>query len=370
MSTHGKNYDWENNPDNVVTSRTYDGSVGKGNSDDDDLEDFPGIYDDTDEASDEASDSPHFRPSSYDWTDYNDWLTYGTGRSTSKAEPWSEQIPYLKKLFSEASNLYGKSLTYLPEGWSYEDMIAAFTPEQTTAQGMVTNRALGGSSLLDTGQNMLESTLGGDYLSKAGDYLSPDTNPYLSYYVDQATKSVMPKLDNSAIQAGRYGSGAWSDMKSDVASKVANEIYGGAYKDERDNMMEERKNMMDALKYGVNYSREDYYDPAMLSAVGEEKQDYQQSLVDAALSEHQFNQYADWWKAAQYKNLISGDYGGQAESTYPITATKSESSSTSDYGDMSWLTDLFNSLYSSTSSDDSDSSDWKTWSWDDWDQTS
>jgi hypothetical protein len=278
-------------------------------------------------------------PSSWGWTDFNDYLTYGTGRSTSASEPWSQQIPYLKKLFSEASNLYDKSLTYLPEGWSSSDTVAWFTPEQQTAQGMVSNRALTGSSLLSNAQNALENTV-------SGSYLSPDTNPYLRYYVDQATKAVMPKLDNSAIQAGRYGSGAWSDLKSDVASQVANEIYGGAYKDER-------QNMMDALKYGIGYSREDYYDPAMLAAVGEEKQSYDQSLIDAAVEEHQFNQYADWWKAAQYKNLISGDYGGQAESTYPITATTSTSST--DYGDTSWLSDLFSSLYGS--SDDDDSSD-------------
>lgn len=282
------------------------------------------------------------KPTTTGWTDYGDDISYATGISQTESQPWSEQINYLKSLFSEAQNLYNKTMSYYPEGWTAADAVASFAPEQQTAQGMVSSRALQGSPLLSAGQQSLQDTL-------SGNYLSPDTNSYLNYYVQQALENVMPKLDSSAIQSGRYGSGAWGLMKGRTAADVANEIYGQAYKDER-------QNMIDALKYGIGYSREDYYDPAMLAAVGEEKQSYDQSLIDAALTEHQFNQYADWWKLGQYKDMISGDYGGSSTSTYPVVTTSG--SSESSYGDTSWLDDLISQYFgSSSNSDNSDNSD-------------
>lgn len=86
-----------------------------------------------------------------------------------------------------------------------------------------------------------------------GNYLYGESNPYLEGMYDSATRNVinqfnrnvLPSIDQSAQAAGRYGSGAWADLRSqanqdllNTLGDVSSNMYGGAYESERGRMMQ------------------------------------------------------------------------------------------------------------------------------------
>lgn len=86
-----------------------------------------------------------------------------------------------------------------------------------------------------------------------GAYLQGESNPYLQGMYDAATRNVInqfnrnviPSIDQSAQAAGRYGSGAWADLRSqanqdllNTLGDVSSNLYGGAYESERGRMMQ------------------------------------------------------------------------------------------------------------------------------------
>lgn len=210
--------------------------------------------------------------------------------------PWGPQQPYLLGAFQEAARLYDKPIQYYPG-----QTVAGFAPEQRTAQSLATNRALLGSPLLGASQQYV-------YDTTMGKYLTPESNPYLKHYTERAFEETLPQLDTSAIQAGRYGSGAWGQMKGRTMADIQSNIYGQAYETDRER--QER-----AAGMGPGMAREDYYDIGQLAAVGEEKQAMDQALKDAEVKKWEFEQMQPWERLSMYINAVTGDYGGTTTST-------------------------------------------------------
>lgn len=211
--------------------------------------------------------------------------------STTYTEPSTLQKPYLSFGFGEAKKLYSKPFTYFPG-----QTIAGFTPEQIKAQSLATQRALTGSPEITAGSQELRGIL-------SGKYLTPQSNPYLPYYTQRAFEETLPQMDTSAVQAGRYGSGAWAEMKGRTMADITSNIYGGAYESER-------QRMMNALQYAPAYSEAAWGDIERLASVGAEKQEMEQALINEQITRHEFEQMEPWERLANYMNMISGDMGG------------------------------------------------------------
>ena len=67
----------------------------------------------------------------------------------------------------------------------------------------------------------------------AGKYLSPESNPWLKASYDRAAENILPGIDTSAIQSGRYGGSSWALRKGRAEADLAAGIYGPAYEQER-----------------------------------------------------------------------------------------------------------------------------------------
>lgn len=214
-----------------------------------------------------------------------------TKTSTTYTEPSTFQKPYLSYGFSEARKLYGQPIQYFPG-----KTIAGFSPEQLQAQTLATQRALAGSPEIAAGSQELRGIL-------SGKYLTPESNPYLGYYVSRAYESALPQLDTTAIQAGRYGSGAWGLAKGRTMADIASEIYGSAYQ-------QERQNMLQALNLAPAFSEAAWGDISRLAEVGAEKQQMEQALINEQIARHEFEQMEPWERLANYLNMISGEMGG------------------------------------------------------------
>ena len=290
----------------------------------------------------------------------------GDQSSTTTSAPWSGQQPYLKDLYQQATNLFHGNPTEInksdtgsgfgavgqrvldslgynigvntdiprnPEGGRIQyfpgSTVAGFVPEQNTAQNLIMNRAREGSPLLTSAQNQNKLTGEGGYLNTdtiSGKYINSNTNPYLAGYVQKAYETSLPQVDTSAIQAGRYGSDAWANMKGRTMADISSNIYGNAYTTERQMQenayQDERNRMMQAIQNSPTLAQADYYDLDRMAQVGAEKQAMNQSLIDAAREKWEFEQMEPWKRLAMYNNILSGGMGGVSQSVTEASGGK------------------------------------------------
>ncbi len=221
-----------------------------------------------------------------------------TTTTVQKSDPWGGQQPYLTDVFSKAKSESNRPMQFYP----YQT-VANFSPEQTMAHSLITGRALGGSPVTGSAQDEALKTL-------SGEYLTPQSNPYLSFYAKEAMEQALPSWDNTAVSAGRYGGGAWALGREKLQSDILSKLYGGAYEGER-------ARQMSALGQAIPLADEDYKDYARLATIGEEKQAMQQALIDEARKRWDFSQMEPWQRLQQYSNLIQGHYGGTTTAQTP-----------------------------------------------------
>lgn len=117
--------------------------------------------------------------------------------TTTTTAPPSYIEPYLQNAAGQAQNLYQQG-NYV-------------APIENTA--------------IQYGQNVL-----------SGNYLSPESNPYLKSTFDQAANAVTNQVQSNFGAAGRNARGPDAQgLATDKYSQLASQIYGGAYNQERQN---------------------------------------------------------------------------------------------------------------------------------------
>lgn len=217
----------------------------------------------------------------------------GDNKSTSVAEPPAETKPYLQPYLNSASAL--ASRPYQEYGGQ---TVAGMNQNQVDAFGMTRDRAMAGSP--QQGMANVNS-----YKTLRGDFLNPESNPYLKQTYDAAASDMtrnfqtgaMPSINSTFSQAGRYGSGAHQNAVGDAQrtlgsnlSSLGAQIYGQNYG-------QERQNMMAAMSGAPNLAQADYMDAGMLMGAGDAQRAFtQQGLSDA---------YNRWQQKMQspYQNL-------------------------------------------------------------------
>ncbi|HIF12845.1 MAG TPA: tail fiber domain-containing protein [Dehalococcoidia bacterium] len=227
----------------------------------------------------------------------------GTSSSKQSSQPWLEQQPFLKEIYGLAQGLYGQGDYQYGPG-----SVAGFDPAQAAGQYQAEQRAMSGSPLLRSAQNESQSTL-------EGDYLSPESNPWLSKTFDAASRgvsrnfmqTVMPTL-NSRFAMGRTqqdagqnaqtaAMGRAQDTLGTNLSELGSRIYGGNYERERGRMGQ-------AGQMARGLAEADYTDSSMLRGVGQERQGQAQRFLDDLRAQFDFAQYAPAQRLAEYSGFI------------------------------------------------------------------
>ena len=227
----------------------------------------------------------------------------GSSSSKQESKPWIEQQPFLKEIYKYAQGLY--------EQGPYEygpDRIAGFDPASSMGQYAAEQRAMQGSPLLRDAQGEMRKTL-------AGDYLSPESNPFLSGMYDAASRgvtrnfmqSVMPTL-NSRFAMGRTQQDAGQNAQTGAVGRaqgqlatslgdMASNIYGGAYGAERNRMGQ-------MAQMAPSMAATDYADSSMLRGIGQERQAQAQRYLDELVNRFDFQQHAPAQRLAEYSGFI------------------------------------------------------------------
>ena len=179
----------------------------------------------------------------------------GGGSNTTtiqKADPWEGVQPYIKDYLA-----LGQQVTQRPFNFYNGDTVAGFAPEQELGMNLATQRALAGSPTLNAANTNLTNTL-------SGNFLTPDSNPFLRGNVDRALGDVQTRI-NSQFNNNNFGSTAHQETLQRGLGEQANALYGQNYTNERNNMMQ-------GTSLAPSLANADYMDASMLQGVGSQRQ--------------------------------------------------------------------------------------------------
>jgi len=237
-----------------------------------------------------------------------------TTTTISKSEPPEYVKPYSIALMEGAANTAARPY----EAYTGQ-RVAGLDPYQQAGFEMTAQRAVSGSPVMNSAQSMAQSTLNGDYLD-------PNSNPWLKSTFDQAAGGMADAYARGTAatnnaqfnNAGAFGGSAHQEMTaannkafSDSLGGLANQIYGQNYQMERGNQMQ-AAGMADSM------ANSDYRDAQALIGAGDAYRGYQQDLLNQG--------YQDWQDAYNYPltqldilgnaiNVASGGAGTNSTST-------------------------------------------------------
>ena len=210
---------------------------------------------------------------------------------TQVAEPWSEQAPYLKDIFSEAQNRYNSGgPSYFPEA-----TVTPFAPQTEMALNATENRALMGSPLNFAAQNTVLDTLQGNYLNQG--------NPAFQNLVDTVSGDVRQRVD-SIYNAGNRGPSA--GYAESLGRGIGDAISPYAFS----NYENERNRQMGAAQLAPQLAANDYFDMAQLGNVGAARQSQAQRVLDSDIARFNYNETLPDMLLNDYLARIGGNYGG------------------------------------------------------------
>lgn len=242
--------------------------------------------------------------------------------ATQTSAPWSAQKPYLTYGFEEAKKQYQNPSEYYPDqtyAGSSDATLAGLQKQE--------DRAMQGSELFNSARDQNLKTI-------QGDYLNPDSNPYLQGTIDSANKglirnfntSVIPQLQGAFSGAGRYGSGLQQQAQNDASYNLLDQMGTNAQNISYGNYNDERGRMTQAIAGAPAYAQADYMDAANLLDVGGQREAIDQQGIDEAMNRYNYEQEAPRNSLADYMGLIQGNYGGTSTSTSRNPNYKSSSS--------------------------------------------
>jgi len=215
-----------------------------------------------------------------------------TGTQTVTNNPPAYAAPYLAYGANEAQRLYdtGGGFNYYPE-----HMVAGFSPEQQMAMTMQTNRALSGSPLNRSSQNLALDTLQGNFLNA--------NNPYLQQAV---INPITERVQGTFSQAGRLGSA----YNQNALTNALSDVYYRNYENER-----ARQNAM--IGVAPELARTDLQDYADLARVGAMRQQQAQKDILANADRFNFLQSAPAQNLNQFIGQVGNTAGGYGQQTSP-----------------------------------------------------
>ena len=215
-----------------------------------------------------------------------------TGTQTVTNNPPAYAAPYLAYGANEAQRLYdtGGGFNYYPE-----HMVAGFSPEQQMAMTLQTNRALSGSPLNRSSQNLALDTLQGNFLNA--------NNPYLQQAV---INPITERVQGTFSQAGRLGSA----YNQTALTNALSDVYYRNYENER-----ARQNAM--IGAAPELARTDLQDYADLARVGAMRQQQAQKDILANADRFNFLQSAPAQNLNQFIGQVGNTAGGYGQQTSP-----------------------------------------------------
>ncbi|MCD6674839.1 MAG: hypothetical protein LT106_18555 [Burkholderiaceae bacterium] len=233
------------------------------------------------------------------------------------------ELPDFLKPYAPLYAQMGYNLSQMPFNPYPYETVAPFTADQLSAMDMVRGQATGAQNpLYGAAQQQTMDTIGGNYLT-------PESNPYLQQTFDTAANRVTDafsrgtaaQTDARFARAGAFGGSAWNEAQQanqtalgDSLSGLAANLYGNNYAQER---ARQQQAAQFAPSLAGTISSQGYRDAdALLNIGGMQQQLGQQYLTDdlgryAAAQQYPYQQFG------QLGQLFNPALGSQSTQTAP-----------------------------------------------------
>lgn len=232
-------------------------------------------------------------------------------RTTTTADPWSGVADYLKGGYQQASNLYGQGApSYYPG-----QTVAPLSGYSQSAIDQQAQRAMQGSPLTTAGQNQLTNTLNGSYLNAGNPYFSGAVNAAIRPVTEQFQNTVIPGINSTFSDAGRFGSGAQQSALNQAGTDYQRNIGDISSNMAYQNYSDERANQLKAGLLAPQMAQQDYFDIGQLGQAGGAIDTQNQNLINADINKYNYNTQAPWNFLSDYIGLLSNAPWGQSTVT-------------------------------------------------------
>ena len=252
----------------------------------------------------------------------SNWLTslvesftfYGGGGGGGQTSTTSTGIdpsvkPYVTWGLEKAKNLYsGQGPGYYP-GQTYVGPSGQTTSALSAAEQIAT----GGNPLLQGALQQQQDVIGGQYLG-ANPYLAAALKPGQEA-ATQAYQQAISGTRSQAAGAGRYGSGAQTQLESLSQQNLANALANAAGQAAYQNYAAERGIQNQAAQYAPTLAQARYQDVNQLMNLGQIGEGYQQQALQADIDRYNYEQNLPYQQLANYSALIQGTPMGQTSTT-------------------------------------------------------
>lgn len=219
--------------------------------------------------------------------------------STSNSAPWDAAQPFMKETMGEAQNLYNNDVGFKP----YTGRMQANTDARTTeALGTAEGIARQGNTGFANAYQGLADMAGGADVGRI--------NPALQTMLDGNARMVANRTNSAMSGAGRYGSGAHSEMLSRGITEATAPLLYQDYNDSRQRQMQASQMLPGAYDAQFAPSRQ-------LAGVGGYFEDREQTDLNNLIQQNAAAEARPWENLARYNAIVggAGSMGGTQVST-------------------------------------------------------
>lgn len=226
--------------------------------------------------------------------------------------PWTGAEPYYKTLYEKAQSAFDATNNNPYTGETY----AGPTQTQQDALAGIKTAAGGMGTGVDALRQLAESQL-------RGDWLNPNSNPYISQVANAALLPVQQSFDKNrlAVEDRGIATGAYGGSRQDIQqnqlvddfNRAAGDITSGIYNSNYQNERAIQQNTPQLLNAANLLA---LAGPTALMGAGATEQGWNQGALDAALQKYQMGQEAPWAGISELANVLSsGGFGSQSTTT-------------------------------------------------------
>ncbi len=230
-----------------------------------------------------------------------------TSTLTTQIDPTVQ--PFLKYGLEESQRLYEAGGPKFFTGQGYVG------PSEATQTGLAAlqARAAAGSPLTGAAQNQLYGTIQGDYLG--GNPFFQGAFQPAAQAATNAFNQAIGNVASAASKAGRYGSGAMTNLQNQAANTLAQSLTGTAGQLAYQNYAQERARQQAATAMAPELAQADYADINKMLAAGQFGEGYQQQALEAAKQKFAYEQNLPQAQLQTYLSNIGLIPKGQTATT-------------------------------------------------------
>lgn len=225
-------------------------------------------------------------------------MAVGTTTSTSTTQIDPAIQPYLTYGMQEAQRLYQAGGPQYYQGQTY------VSPSEATQTGLqaLQARAAAGSPLTGAAQQQLLGTIQGDYLG-GNPFFSGAFQPAAQAATTEFNKAI-GDITSAASKAGRYGSGAMTNLQGAAAGQLAQKLTGTAGQLAYENYANERARQQQAMFGAPALAEADYADINKMLAAGQLGEGYKQQALTADMARYGYEQQLPQTQLTNYLSNI------------------------------------------------------------------